>query len=107
MATIDFERLAIGELSTSGKGAKSAPFLYDKSSVVWQPESNMTVAYEPGVFSGEDVARVNLCLRPPEDVQEQLVELDEWIIRAVAASSERFLAGHKPRTRCERNTQGP
>ena len=96
MATIDFERLAIGEMSTSGKGAKSAPFLYGKENVIWQPESNMTVAYEPGVFSGEDVARVNLCLRPPEDVQEQLVELDEWIVRAVAASSEKLLG--RPQT---------
>ena len=90
MATLDFDRLSIGDLSTSGKGAKSAPFLYGKDPVVWQPESDMTVAYEPGVFSGEDVSRVNLCLRPTQDAQDLLVELDEWVVRAVAASSERL-----------------
>jgi len=96
MATLDFDRLTIGDLATSGKGAKSAPFFYGKDAVVWQPEEVMTVAYEPGVFSGEDVSRVNLCLRPPQDVQDQLVELDEWVVRAVAASSERLFG--RPQT---------
>ena len=91
MATLDFDRLCVGELSVSGKGAKSLPLLYGKESVIWQPKSSMLVAYEPGVFSGEDVARVNLCLGPTDDVQEQLVELDEWVIKTVAADSERIL----------------
>ena len=96
MATIDFDRLTIGDLATSGKGAKSAPFLYGKDAVVWQPPCTMSVAYEPGVFSGEDVSRVNLCLRPDENVQGHLVELDEWVVRAVAASSERLFG--RPQT---------
>ena len=91
MAAIDFDRLTIGELVTSGKGAKSAPLGYGKEAVAWLPEDVMTVAYEPGVFSGEDVARVNLSLRPSDAVQGQLVELDEWIVATVAANSERLL----------------
>ena len=127
MATLDFDRLTLGELSTSGKGAKSAPLLYGKDNVVWQPESQMTVAYEPGVFSGEDVSRVNLCLRPPEEVQEQLMELDEWIIANVASNSERLFGkqqtqdqvraryagslklsdkGYPPTLRCKMNRDG-
>ena len=127
MATLDFESLALGDLTTTAKGAKSAAFIYGKDPVVWQPETAMTVAYEPGVFSGEDVARVNLTLRPVEQVQAELQELDEWIVRQVTAQSDRILGraqtedqvraryaptlkvsdkGYPPTLRCKMNLSG-
>jgi len=88
---LNFEQLSIGEVVVSGKGAKSASFQYGKDPVIWLPAASMTVAYEPGVFSGEDVSRVNLCLRPPEDIQDQLSRLDGFVVSFVAANSERLL----------------
>ena len=90
MATVDFDRLSLGEITTTGKGARSVPFLYGKDAVIWQPASAMTVAYEPGVFSGEDTARVNICFRPPSDVQDALVQLDEWVVEHGTKNSERL-----------------
>ena len=89
MATIDFDRLQLGEVSTSGKG-KSVPFLYGKTPVVWIPGSSLTVAYEPGVFSGEEVSRVNVCFRLPTDVEDELVQLDEWVVKQATSNSERL-----------------
>ena len=90
MADLNFEQLSLGEILTTGKGAKSVPFLYGKDLVIWLPASPLTVAYEPGTFSGEDVARVNICFRPPDDVQDTLVQLDEWIVAQATKSSERL-----------------
>ena len=90
MATIDFDCLQLGDVFMSGKGAKSVPFLYGKNPVVWQPESSLTVAYEPGVFSGEESARVNICFRLQTDVEEALVQLDEWVVEQATKASERL-----------------
>ena len=90
MADLNFEQLSLGEILTTGKGAKSVPFLYGKDLVIWLPASPLTVAYEPGTFSGEDVARVNICFRPPDDVQDTLVQLDELIVKQATKSSERL-----------------
>ena len=90
MATIDFDCLQLGDVFMSGKGAKSVPFLYGKNPVVWQPESSLTVAYEPGVFSGEEAARVNICFRLQTDVEEALVQLDEWVVEQATKASERL-----------------
>lgn len=127
MANLDFDRLQLGELTTTGKGAKSIPFLYGKEQVIWQPVSPMTVAYEPGVFSGEDTGRVNICFRPQCDLNDTLVELDEWVVTQVRLRSERLFGkaltedqiraryaptlktndkGYAPVMRCKMNTQG-
>ena len=90
MATIDFDCLQLGDVFMSGKGAKSVPFLYGKNPVVWQPESSLTVAYEPGVFSGEEAARVNFCFRLETEVEEALVQLDEWVVEQATKNSERL-----------------
>ena len=89
MATLDFDRLQLGDVSTTGKG-KNVPFLYGKTPVVWIPESSLTVAYEPGVFSGEEVSRVNICFRLQSDVEDELVQLDEWVVKQATSHSERL-----------------
>ena len=91
---LQLHNLSIGEVSVNGKGAKSAPFLYGKDPVIWIPGSQMQVAYEPGVYSGEDVSRVNLVLRPPEDVRLQLQALDDFVVSYITENSERVLGKH-------------
>jgi hypothetical protein len=127
MASVNFDALSLGDISTSGKGARSVPFLYGKDQVIWQPEAPMTVAYEPGVFSGEDAARVNICFRPPSELQDVLVQLDEWVVEQGARHSERLFGrplsedqvrakyqpalkvsdkGYPPILRCKMNVSG-
>jgi len=89
--SLKFDQLIIGEVTTSGKGPKSAQVFSGRDLGVWLPASSMTVAYEPGVYSGEEVSRVNLCLRPTEEVQSELSRLDDWVIAYVTANSERLL----------------
>lgn len=88
-ATIDLPQIEILDVVSSAKGGKSASIFYKDGPVLWQP-SDMTVAFEPGTYSGEPASRVDLTLRPQADAREILQGLDEFFVLYVAQHSEQF-----------------
>ena len=91
-ATIDISALCLGEVYTSGKGAKSVPICFSGRGlepVQWTPEE-CQVAFEPTAFNGEDVARVNLVMVATPEVNDFLAELDEQLITLATENSNRI-----------------
>jgi len=94
MADIDFAALALGEVVTSGKGAKSCPITYCGS----PPEltnlalslAPMQVCFEPSAYGDPEASRVNIVFKPDDETVAWLEELDEWVIQAAARESLRF-----------------
>ena len=88
--SLDLKSLQLGEVQSSGKGAKSAAITLDGGSATFTMEP-MEVAYEPSAFQNEDSTRVNIVWRPgTSDIEQFLDGIDEWIMREVAANSTRL-----------------
>lgn len=84
---LDLAGLTLGDVVVSGKGAKCIPFSLNGQPVNWTPDEALEVAFEPKAFSGEDVARVNLCLRPGPATTEQLQALDDAVVKLLVQNS--------------------
>ena len=62
-ATIDLASLALGDVTTTGKGAKQIPLsTIGGEAVIWRPKDALTVLFEPSAYNQPDATRVNLCL---------------------------------------------
>ena len=94
MANFDLSALTLGDVSTSGKGAKSCPF-YSGGSVAAATLEPMPVCYEPSAYGDEAAPRVNIVFRPPQGVLDSITALDEWIIQAAAKDSVKFFGKAK------------
>ena len=90
-ANIDFSSLALGDVATTGKGAKQIPLSIGGDSVVWKPRDALNVLFEPSAYNQPDATRVNLCLSVTPAVAASLAELDEFCINTLAAESSRLL----------------
>ena len=99
MPAFELGFLTLGELFTSGKGAKSLPVTYSGNHPIqWTPEPQQ-VAFEPSAFGGEDVARVNLVMTATSETSDILCELDERMVTLVTENSGRIFG--KTLTRVE------
>ena len=91
-ATIDLASLALGDVATTGKGAKQIPLTtIGGEAVIWRPKDSLTVLFEPSAYNQPDATRVNLCLSVTPSVAASLTELDEWCVNTLAAESSRLL----------------
>ena len=91
-ATIDLVSLALGDVVTSGKGAKQIPLsTISGEAVLWKPKDALTVLFEPSAYNQPDATRVNLCLSVTPSVAASLADLDEWCITTLAAQSSKLL----------------
>ena len=80
-ATIDLGSLALGELQTTGKGAKQIPLsTIGGEAVLWQPKDALTVLFEPSAYNQLDATRVNLCLSVTPGFASSLADFDEWCV---------------------------
>ena len=62
-ANIDVASLVLGDVVTTGKGAKQIPLsTIGGEPVVWKPKDSLTVLFEPSAYNQPDATRVNLCL---------------------------------------------
>ncbi len=94
MANFDLSALTLGDVSTSGKGAKSCPF-YSGGSVAAATLEAMPVCYEPSAYGDETATRVNIVFRPPQGVLDAITALDEWIIKTATKDSVKFFGKQK------------
>lgn len=94
MAALDFAALSLGEIVTSGKGAKTCP-------ITWAGQPLMTnlapmpVCFEPSAYGDESATRVNIVFRADDTVAAWLDELDEWVLQQAAKQSVRFFGKAK------------
>ena len=97
MPAFDLTALQIGDVVTSGKGAKSAPFTSNGKPVAANLEA-MQIAFEPSAFQDPDATRVNIVFRPTDSVIHSLTELDEFILTTVCKDSVRWLGKARSET---------
>ena len=94
MADSDFAALTLGEIVTSGKGAKTCPI-----TKAGQPFAAivraMPVCFEPSAYGDEAATRVNIVFRPDEETVAWFDELDKWVVEAAARESLRFFGKAK------------
>ena len=91
-AIIDLASLALGELQTTGKGAKQIPLsTIGGEAVIWTPKDALTVLFEPSAYNQPDATRVNLCLSVTPAVVSSLRDFNEWCVNTLAAESPRLL----------------
>ena len=90
-ANIDFAALALGDVVTTGKGAKQIPLSINGDPVIWKPRDAMNVLFEPSAYNQPDATRVNLCLSVTPSVAASLADLDEFCVNTLAAESSRLL----------------
>ena len=91
-AIIDLASLALGELQTTGKGAKQIPLsTIGGEAIIWRPKDALTVLFEPSAYNQPDATRVNLCLSVTPAVVSSLQDFDEWCVNTLAAESPRLL----------------
>jgi hypothetical protein len=86
MAMLDVNALQMGDVVSSGKGAKSVNLTQDGSQALFTLEP-MEIAYEPSAFQDQESTRVNIVFRPTPEVEEFLDSIDEWVMREVAVNS--------------------
>ena len=91
-ANIDTASLALGDVVTTGKGAKQIPLsAIGGEPVIWKPKDALTVLFEPSAYNQPDATRVNLCLSVTPAVVSSLQDFDEWCVTTLAAQSSKLL----------------
>ena len=90
-ANIELRNLELGELITSGKGAKSIQLTtIDGKPVIWQPSECLMPVFEPSVFNDVEATRVNLSLTPSDSIEKHLKALDSFLASQLATDSAKY-----------------
>ena len=90
----DFGLLAIGDIVTSSKGAKSAPITSDGAPATCTMPP-MRVAFEPSAYGDSEATRVTVVFRPDPDTIAKLELIDEGILREACMQSLRLFGKKK------------
>ena len=95
----DFGQLAIGDVVTSSKGAKSAPITSDGAPATCTMPP-MRVAFEPSANGDSEATRlatrVTVVFRPEAETIAELELLDEWVLGVASQQAQRLFG--KPKT---------
>ena len=95
--TIDLGSIALGDVVTTGKGAKQIPLTtIGGEAVTWLPKDALTVLFEPSAYNQPDATRVSLCLSVTPGVASSLADLDERCVTTLAAQSPKLLNSRLP-----------
>ena len=90
-ANIDLKNLKLGELITSGKGAKSIQLTtIDGKAVIWQQSECLMPCFEPSAFNDPDATRVNLSVTPSDSIEKHLKALDSFLASQLATDSTKY-----------------
>ena len=88
------DALSLGDVTTSGKGAKTAPFTCNGGPADFTLPA-LQIAFEPSAYQSEDATRVNLVLKVGLVHETDLATIDEWILKTVAADPVKFFGKAK------------
>ena len=95
MTSFDTDALTLGDVVTTGKGAKQANICGLKGEAVAATLDVMQVAFAPSAYNDPEATRVSIVFRPSEAVLEQLGKVDDWIVTSVAENATKFFGKPK------------
>jgi hypothetical protein len=98
--TLAVEALTLGDVTTSGKGAKTAPFYVNQGPADFTLPA-LQIAFEPSAYQNDDATRVNLVLKVGLVHEPDLSKIDEWILDAVSADPVKYFGKAKSRESIE------
>ena len=94
------EALSLGDVTTSGKGAKTAPFSVNGGPADFTLPA-LQVAFEPSAYQNDEATRVNLVLKVGLVHEPDLAKIDEWILDTVSADPVKYFGKAKSRESIE------
>ena len=92
-STLSVECLSLGDVTSSGK-AKTAPFSVNGGPAEFTFPS-LKVAFEPSAYQDEEATRVNIVFKVNLVHEEELGEIDKWILDKVAEDPVKFFGKAK------------
>ena len=92
-STLSVECLSLGDVTTSGK-AKTAPFTVKNGPAEFTLPA-LEVAFEPSAYQDDDATRVNIVFKVNLVHEEELGQIDKWILDKVAEDPVKFFGKAK------------
>ena len=86
MPAIETSALTIGDVSSSGKGARTCPIL---PATLWSP-GELQVLWQPKAYDGSDANRVSISFQPTHTDEKELLALEAWVLATVTADKRFF-----------------
>lgn len=86
MPAIETSALTIGDVSSSGKGARTCPIL---PATLWSP-GELQVLWQPKAYDGSDANRVSISFQPTHTAEKELLALEAWVLATVTADKRFF-----------------
>ena len=77
--TLAVETLSLGDVTTSGKGAKTVPFSVNSGPADFTLPC-LEIAFEPSAFQNEEATRVNLVMKVGSLHEAEMATIDQWIL---------------------------
>ena len=81
--------LSLGDLTVTGKGTKQIP-LRCKDGLLKFQAGPLRVMWQPQAYNDPTATRVPICFEATPEVEDYFSTLDEWVIKALAADSQRL-----------------
>ena len=78
--------LTLGDLSQTGKGAKTVPILGNTS---YAP-GELRVLWQPKAFDGTDASRVSISFVPTTEVEADIFGLEAWVLQMVSQDPSKY-----------------
>jgi hypothetical protein len=92
MSTIpQLNKLTLGPLLTTSKGAKQIQISNDGSPLIWTPTEYLEVPFEPSNFSDKESSRLSICFAPTPEIENFQRIFESWCVKALAIKSKEFL----------------
>ena len=83
---IETSSLTLGEISLSGKGAKSVSIM---PATMWSP-GELRVLWQPSGFNDPSANRVAISFTSTPEVEVDILQLENWVLETLAANPQKY-----------------
>ena len=83
---IETSGLTLGDVSLSGKGAKSVPIL---PATMWSP-GELRVLWQPSGFNDPSANRVAVSFTSTPEVEADIQQLESWVLETLATNPQKY-----------------
>ena len=106
MSTIpQLNKLTLGPLLTTSKGAKQIQITNDGGPLIWTPKEYLEIPFEPSNFSDKESSRLSICFTPTPEIESFQKIFESWCVKALAIKSKEFLGTELTQEQIKRNFQ--
>ena len=92
MSTIpQLNKLTLGPLLTTSKGAKQIQISNDGGPLIWTPKEHLEIPFEPSNFSDKESSRLSICFTPTPEIESFQTIFESWCVKALAIKSKELL----------------